>query len=81
MEGVASWAMDEPPSLGIWPGFQEFQVILREGWSPVFCLNVPPKEGFQSRALGPGDWKTQTRVRMGVQGAWEAPYAGSWSSH
>ena len=34
---------------------------------------VPPQEGFQSRALGPGDWKTQTRVRMGAQGAWEAP--------
>ena len=34
---------------------------------------VPPKQGFQSRALGMGDWKSRGLVRIGGLGAWPAP--------
>ena len=81
MEG---WPRRPRMSLLLW-GFglasKSFRSLCGKGGVLYSATGVPPKEGFQSRALGPGNWKTRTRVRMGAPGAWEAPYAGSWSSH
>ena len=70
-------------SLPVW-GFglapKSFRSFCRNGGILYSASGVPPKEGFQRRALGPGDYKTQTRVRIERLGAWKAPYAGSWSS-
>ena len=81
MEG---WSTGPWLSLPLW-GFglasKSFRSFCGKGGVLYSASGVPPKEGYQSRALGTGDRKTRTRVRMGAQGAWEAPYVGSWSSH
>ena len=73
MEG---WPPGPSMSLPLW-GFglasKSFRSLCGKGGVLYSASGVPPKEGFQSRALGRGDWKTQTRVRIGAQGAWEAP--------
>ena len=57
-------------SRGLAPS-KEFGVILWDGRSPFFVVVVvlfcfvfqtPPNEGFQSRALGRGDWITRNLV-------------------
>ena len=81
---MAGWPPGPWMSLPLW-GFglpsKSFRSFCGKGGVLYSASGVPPKEGFQSRALGPSDWKTQTRVSMGAPGAWEAPYVGSWSSH
>ena len=68
--------MDESYSLGV-GSTKEFGVILWDGRSPffvvvvLFCFSnsgVPPNEGFQSRALGRGDWTTRNLVKIGAEG-------------
>ena len=56
---------------------KEFGVILWDGRSPIFVVVVlfcfvlffklrgPTNEGFQSRALGRGDWTTRNLVKIG----------------
>ena len=50
---------------------------LWEGWSPVVRLRCLSKRGAPDHRSG--NWKTQTLVKFGSIGAWQAPYSGSWS--
>ena len=67
--------------LRICPESQLFFVNLWNGRTPFSFVTsgVPPKEEFQSKAMGKTEGTTQTIVR-GL-GAWQAPYAISSSSH
>ena len=66
MEG---WAHGPRTSLLLWgfgPSRQTLMSFSGKGGVLYSASNVRPKEGLQIRALGPDDWKTQTRVRMGA---------------
>ena len=65
--------MDESYSLGVWPrpkslgsfcGMEEVRFVVVV-LVVLFCFSnsvVPPNEGFQSRALGRGDWTNRNLV-------------------
>ena len=62
---------------------QLFFVNLWDGRTPfrVVTSGVPPKEEFQSRALGKSEGTTRTMVKNWGLGAWQGQYAVSSSSH
>ena len=62
---------------------QLFFVNLSDGSTPfrIVTSGVPPKEVFQSRALGQSEGTTRTIVKNWGLGAWQAQYAVSSSSH
>ena len=62
---------------------QLFFVNLWDGRTPFMFVTsgVPPKEEFQSRALGKSEDTTRTTVKNWGLGAWQAKYAVSPSSH
>ena len=80
--GDASWAMDESSSVNL-ARSQLFSVNLWHGRTPFRFVTsgVPPKEEFQSRALGKSEGTTRTMVKNWGLGAWQSQYAVSPSSH
>ena len=67
-------------------GFGRSQLLfvnLWDGRTPFRFVTsgVPPKEEFQSRALGKSEGTTRPRVKNGGLGATQAQYAVSPSSH
>ena len=75
---------------GVLAPSKEFGVILWDGRRPLFVVvdlfcfstsGAPPNEGFQSRALGRGDWTTRNLVKNWGLETCQALYDISWSSH
>ena len=62
---------------------QLFSVDLWDGRTPFRAVTsgVPPKDEFQSRALGKSEWTTRIMFKNWGLGAWQAQYAVSPSSH
>ena len=75
--------MDESSSLKICPDSQSFFVIPWDGRTPfsIVTSGVPPKEEFQSQAMGTTEGTTRTMVQNWGRGAWHAQYAISSSCH
>ena len=73
------WSPGPWMSLPVWGfglAYKSFRSFCGKGGVLYSASDVPPKEGFQSRALGPGDWKTQTRIRMGGPMGMGSPLCG-----
>ena len=67
-------------------GFGPIPIVFCQsvGWEDSFHVvtsGVPPKEEFQSRALGKSEGTTRTMVKNWGLRAWQAQYAVSPSSH
>ena len=58
--------------VNLWDGRTPFRFV---------TSGVPPKEEFQSRALGKSEGTTQTMFKNWDLGAWQAQYAVSSSNH
>ena len=79
-----SWEMDESYSLVVWPrpkslgsfcGLDEVRLLLFLLLLFSFLTSgVPPNEGFQSRALGRGDWTIRNLVKNWGLGTCQAHY-------
>ena len=75
--------MEESTSLRIWHDSQLLFVNLWDGRTHFSFVTsgVPPKEEFQSKAVGKTEGTTRTMVKNWGLGAWQAQYAISSSSH
>ena len=79
-----SWEMDESYSVVVWPrpkslgsfcGLDEVRLLLFLLLLFSFLTSgVPPNEGFQSRALGRGDWTIRNLVKNWGLGTCQAHY-------
>ena len=58
--------------VNLWDGRTHFSFV---------TSGVPPKEEFQSKAVGKTEGTTRTMVKNWGLGAWQAQYAISSSSH
>ena len=68
---MKGWTHGPWTSLLLWgfgPARQSLMSFSGKGGVLYSASGVRPKEGFQIRAVGPDDRKTQTRVRMGASG-------------
>ena len=79
--GVASGAEEEPSTRGIVQAPMCLGSFCGKG-RVLFSATVdPPGAGVQSTAVGSLNWNTHHLVSPGCLWAWQATYAGSWSSH